>query len=146
MRLGRKYTETGYESQAIDSVTESSYRSPMKADSGTTVEILVICALLAAGCGPGSSRSSIDDETLATVYAELAVTAEGDSVKARRVLDSLGLSREQFVMAVSEKADDLKKWQAVHEAAMRKMDVVALRLDRRSGGDRRREVSTSPLQ
>ena len=112
----------------------------MKVDFGTTVEILVICGAVVAGCGPGSGRSQIDDETLATAYAELAVMAEGDSAKAHQVLDSLGISREQFVMAVSEKADDLKKWQAVHETAMRKMDVVALRQERRSG------VSTSPPQ
>lgn len=112
----------------------------MKPGSGTTVEILLICALLTLGCSPGGGETSIDDETLATAYAELAVTAEGDSARARQVLDSLGLSREQFVMAISEKADDLKKWQAVHEAAMRKMDVAALREDRRRG------VSTSPLQ
>jgi hypothetical protein len=112
----------------------------MKTISATTVEILFVCGIVAAGCGLGSGRTQIDDETLATAYAELAMTAEGDSARAHRVLDSLGLSREQFITAVSEKAENLKEWQAVHEAAMRKMDVAALREDRRLG------VSTSPLQ
>jgi hypothetical protein len=112
----------------------------MKILSAATVEIFVICGVIAAGCGSGRGRTPVDDETLATAYAELAVTAEGDSNSAHRVLDSLGLSREQFIAAVSEKADNLKEWQAVHEAAMRKMDVAALREDRRRG------VSTSPLQ
>jgi hypothetical protein len=112
----------------------------MKLDYGITLEILVFCGVVAAGCGAGGGRTPVDDETLATAYAELAVTAEGDSAKAHRVLDSLGLSREQFILAVSEKADNLKEWQVVHEAAMRKMDLVALREDRRRG------VSTSPLQ
>jgi hypothetical protein len=112
----------------------------MKVTHSIAVEILVFFGVVATGCGERGGRTHMDDETLATAYAELAVTAEGDSARAHRVLDSLGLSREQFISSVSEKAEDLKKWQAIHETAMRKMDVAALREDRRRG------VSTSPRQ
>lgn len=97
-------------------------------------------ACLLGGCGTGGTQSSLDDESLAALYAELSVTAAGDSLKARTVLDSIDVTPEQFVAAISEKADNLKEWQAIHESAIRKIDLAALKEERQRG------VTSAPLR
>jgi hypothetical protein len=101
---------------------------------------LLSTCLLSNGCGTGGTQSSLDDESLAALYAELSVAAAGDSLKARTILDSLDVTPEQFVAAISEKADDLKEWQAIHEAAIRKIDLAALKEERQRG------VTNAPLR
>lgn len=92
--------------------------------------LLLLATAGAAGCRDRSAQREIEDEKLAVAYADLSAVSRLDSLRSQTVLDSLGITKEEYLHAVEAATRDPERWQEILTAATKRLENRVQREER----------------
>jgi len=93
-----------------------------------TVAFFITITAIGPGCQNQREPRELDDEKLAVVYADLLIVAKQESRQG--VLDSLGVTGEEYLFAVDKATQDVERWQEILSGATKRLEVRARREER----------------